>query len=136
MSVDIPGLVDDFDHTSPDVAEHFYEVAREMRQRGPVVHCSRFGGFWAVTRYDDVRSIAKDAGAFRSGDGVTIPISAPPYPSSPWRSTLPNTAPTVDSCILGSHRRRWPRGNPTSAGLSPTHSNPIWPPADVTWSGT
>ena len=93
MSVDIPGLVDDFDHTSPDVAEHFYEVAREMRQRGPVVHCSRFGGFWAVTRYDDVRSIAKDASAFRSGDGVTIPHFGASVPVIPLEIDPPEHSP-------------------------------------------
>jgi cytochrome P450 len=73
MSVDIAGLADNFDHTNPEVTEHFYEVAREMRRRGPVVRSSRFGGFWAVTTYAEVRSVAKDAAAFRSSDGVTIP---------------------------------------------------------------
>ena len=73
MPVDIAGLADDFDHTNPEVTEHFYEVAREMRRRAPVVHSSRFGGFWAVTTYAEVRSVAKDAARFRSRDGVTIP---------------------------------------------------------------
>src|SRR3954454_658778 len=33
-------------------------------------------GFWAVTRYDDVKHVGRDPATFSSADGITIPNAA------------------------------------------------------------
>jgi cytochrome P450 len=87
---DVPSLIEDFDHTSPAVAEHFYDVMKLMRQRCPVAHSSRFGGFWALSRYGDVKAVARDADSFKSGSGVTIPHFGASVPVIPLEVDPPD----------------------------------------------
>ena len=60
-----------------------------MRTKCPVAHTDAYGGFWVISRYDDVVTAAKNDAAFASGHtvnevsplGVTIPSSpVPMYP--------------------------------------------------------
>ncbi len=44
-----------------------------LRDRCPVGWSGRWGGFWVISRYDDVLAIHRDPGTFRSGEGVLIP---------------------------------------------------------------
>ena len=62
-----------FDHTAPMWNEHFHEVGAYMRQKCPVLHSDRHGGFWVVTRYDDVTAVATDTNAFLNSGGVQFP---------------------------------------------------------------
>ncbi len=41
-----------------------HEVYATLRQRCPVVHSNHFGGFWAVTKYDDVLRVLTHADTF------------------------------------------------------------------------
>lgn len=66
-----------FDHYDPALADDPYPTLREMRERCPVVHSERHGGFWAVTRYQDVYAVAHDPATFSSAQGITIPAPAP-----------------------------------------------------------
>jgi cytochrome P450 len=44
-----------------------------LRDRCPVGRSGRWGGFWVVSRYEDVFAIHRDPSTFRSGEGVLIP---------------------------------------------------------------
>lgn len=79
--------VPQFDHHSPDFAERWPEVYREMRDGGcPVAHSPQHGGFHAVSRYEDVRQVLGEPATFPSGrefeidgrvvGGATIPVTA------------------------------------------------------------
>jgi cytochrome P450 len=48
----------------------YFDVLADMRQRAPVLRT--LDGSWAVTRYDDIRSISRDTDRFVSGRGVLI----------------------------------------------------------------
>ncbi|MGA2837327.1 MAG: cytochrome P450 [Acidimicrobiales bacterium] len=48
----------------------YFDVLAELRERAPVHRT--FDGSWAVSRYDDIRSISRDPGRFVSGRGVLI----------------------------------------------------------------
>ena len=102
----------DFDHHSAEYAERSHEINAELRSRCPVAHSSAHGGFYVVSRYDDVVAAAKDDETFASGwhingsspFGVTIPPSSKPhYPIEmdppeygPYRKLLnPMFAPNV-----------------------------------------
>ncbi|MGE0384111.1 MAG: cytochrome P450 [Gammaproteobacteria bacterium] len=55
-----------FDHHSPDYARDHHAVYRELRNSTPIAWTERYGGFWVVTRYDDVAAIARDDLTFSS----------------------------------------------------------------------
>lgn len=53
-------------------AEH-YEGLAKMRRECPVAHGTRYGGFYALTRYEDVKAVFMDPATFSSASGVTLP---------------------------------------------------------------
>ena len=50
--------------------EDYFEVLARLRHEDPVHECAP--GFWAVTRYADVRDLSRDPGGFCSGRGALI----------------------------------------------------------------
>ena len=75
-----PGSEDaGFDHHDPafvrDPESHFGSIRRDH----PILHSDRYGGFWLLTRYEDVTAAALDHEAFTSAVvGTTvIPPSQP-----------------------------------------------------------
>jgi cytochrome P450 len=73
-----------FDHLDSSLsAADVRRAHAEMRERCPVVHSDRHGGFDYVTRYADVRAALTDPATFSSADGVKIPANPllPPVPA-------------------------------------------------------
>ncbi len=68
-----------FDHHDPQFVRDPESVFGPMREEHPLVHSDLYGGFWALTRYDDVTAAALDHDAFSSAvPGTTlIPPSQP-----------------------------------------------------------
>jgi cytochrome P450 len=66
-----------FDHNDPAFVDDPYPTYAEMRERHPVLHSERYGGYWVLTRYADVRHGLLDWETFSSGvPGTTsIPTS-------------------------------------------------------------
>jgi cytochrome P450 len=62
-----------FDHLSPELAREFHPTLARARSRCPVAHSDAYGGFWVVTRYEDVLRIAQDWRTFSSELGITVP---------------------------------------------------------------
>ena len=63
-----------FDHQSPVLAASLHETLAEMREREPVAWSDEHGGFWVVTRYEDVLRVAQDWRTFSSAEGVGVPV--------------------------------------------------------------
>jgi len=59
-----------FNQFSPDYAPHFRDIYSHMRGHCPVAHTDELGGFWAVTRYEDIARVARDSETFSSSYGV------------------------------------------------------------------
>ena len=76
---ELEAFVADFDHHDPRFIENPSPVYEELRDRCPVLHSPRYGGFWLVTRYEDVRRAAKDWRTFTSSvpNVTSIPASHP-----------------------------------------------------------
>jgi cytochrome P450 len=66
---------DHFDHFSPELAADFPAVFSRMRSLCPVAHSDQYGGFWVVSKYDDVFRVAQDWDTFSSAYGLTVPIA-------------------------------------------------------------
>jgi len=68
------------------VRPDFYEVLARLRLEDPVHECG--SGFWAVTRYEDIRDLSRDPHHFCSGRGALV--------NDPLRTTGPGmSAPSI-----------------------------------------
>jgi len=64
-----------FDHLSPEVASDLPGALARMRSLCPVARSEQYGGFWVVTRYEDVLRVAQDWESFSSAHGLTVPVA-------------------------------------------------------------
>lgn len=68
-----------YDHFSELIASDPHATWRQMRDDAPVTWSDQHGGFWALTRYEDVRAAAVDTETFSSAQGISIPkLDLPP----------------------------------------------------------
>lgn len=77
----------DFDHHSPQYADGWPEMTRDMRSKCPIVHTSSWGGFYVVTAYEHLRNVILHDATFSSARTVSgldpenpIGITIPPAP--------------------------------------------------------
>jgi len=64
-----------FDHLSQDVIDNLYPVLDRMRSACPIAHSDVYGGYWVVTRYEEVLRIALDWETYSSAFGLTVPVA-------------------------------------------------------------
>ncbi len=50
-----------------------FDVYRELRERCPVGSSERYGGFWFVTRFDDIHRVEQDWQTFSVAPGMLLP---------------------------------------------------------------
>jgi cytochrome P450 len=66
--------------------DDYFEVLAKLRAEAPVQACGP--GFWAVSRYEDIRNLSRDPAHFCSGRGALV--------NDPMRgSTAPMSAPSI-----------------------------------------
>lgn len=65
--------VDDYDPLASDDPEDVRATFDDLRGRCPVAHSSAYGGFWTLSRYEDVRAAASDSQTFISSVAAVIP---------------------------------------------------------------
>ena len=68
-----------FDPLAPRLAMELDETMTRMRASCPVAHSDRHGGFWFVTRYEDVLTVLQDWETFTSAEGLTVPPTNPVF---------------------------------------------------------
>jgi len=89
----------DFDLDAPDFAQHYDEVLAELVEKCPVAHSKVAGGYWVVSRYEDVKESAQDWETFsseggfepgRGGEGGAklYPVELDPPYQTRWRQAL------------------------------------------------
>jgi cytochrome P450 len=62
-----------FDYLAPQVAHDLHPTLARMRTDHPVAYSEAHGGYWIVTRYEDVLRVAQDWETFSSAHGVSVP---------------------------------------------------------------
>jgi cytochrome P450 len=75
-----------FDHHDPQFVKDPESVFGPLREEHPLVHSDLYGGFWLLTRYDDVTAAALDHESFTSavvGTTVIPPSQPREYPLLP-----------------------------------------------------
>lgn len=56
----------DFDHHSMEYSQRWPELLEELRDECPIARTGAYGGFWVLTRYQDVRDVALDDSTYSS----------------------------------------------------------------------
>jgi cytochrome P450 len=94
-------IPEDFTLAGNDDPEHIFDVYRDLRSRCPVAHTEDYGGYWTLTKYDDIRTAASDAETFISSVKAVVPsdprgIRRPPLNfdaprHTPYRRALSRT---------------------------------------------
>jgi cytochrome P450 len=62
-----------FDCQAPVLGNHLHSALAHLRSHCPVVRSDRHGGYWVVSRYEDVYHVAEDWQTFSSAEGLSIP---------------------------------------------------------------
>jgi cytochrome P450 len=78
-----------FDYRNESMRRHEEEYLRTQRAKCPVMRSAEFGGFWALTKFDDIAAAAHDHEHFTTTEGPTIPAFGRPYGSKPLTSDPP-----------------------------------------------
>lgn len=81
-------LIDHYSLHDKDCQRHRHEIYTEMRASCPVAHSSEHGGYYAVSRYQDVYDVAHKPDLFSSFP-VTIPPFGNPTPMIPIEADPP-----------------------------------------------
>jgi cytochrome P450 len=82
----------DFDHHKQSWVDDPYEIYRQLREQHPVAFSPAHGGFWLLSRYDDVKSALHDWTTFSSAASgrIAIPHTSPgDIPGIPLESDPP-----------------------------------------------
>lgn len=84
----IRNLIEHYSVHSKDVQRYQYQIYSEMRESCPVAHSQEHGGFYAISRYDDIYEVAHKPEVFSSFP-VTIPPFGNPTPMIPLEADPP-----------------------------------------------
>ena len=92
---------DDFDPTVPETFDSPHAEYRRLRAECPVAHTSAHGGFWALTRHEDITRAVKDSELFITSRINVIPnmsmgkrrppLGKDPPEHTPYRKALDRT---------------------------------------------
>jgi cytochrome P450 len=61
------------DNTDPSIAPQLFQTLQDVQRKCPVAWSDAVGGFWALTKYDDLTQAANDWETFTVEEGHTIP---------------------------------------------------------------
>ena len=86
----------EFDHHSSEYAENSRSINAELRAKCPVAHTDAHGGFWVISRYEDVVAAAKNDEVFQASFAAQFmfasPISVKQVLTPSWRKALARTS--------------------------------------------
>lgn len=78
MPIDDEWVTRHFDHLSQDLARDLHPTLARARSLCPVAHSDAYeGGFFVLTRYEDILKVAQDWRAWSSELGITVPYEPP-----------------------------------------------------------
>ena len=72
------GTQPDWDRLAPPALDDPLTAQAHLRARCPVAWADRAGGFWAVTRYEDIVAVVRDSETFVNGGGPQWGKARPP----------------------------------------------------------
>ncbi len=85
--------VEDFDAEAPETFDSPHALYRELRQRCPVAYSRGLGGFWALTRYEDIERTLIDWQTFTTTIQNVVPRVATTQRRPPLHLDPPDHTP-------------------------------------------
>lgn len=95
---DVPAhLIVDYDVHDPAHAQNVYARLNEIREQYPLAYSTTHGGYWIVTRYEDVHEVSRNHEYFSNDPvgipdegrpGKYIPLEVDPPEHTEWRQLL------------------------------------------------
>ena len=83
----------DFDPDVPETFDSPHEMFRDLRARCPVAYSTAMGGFWAVTKYDDIVRVLTDWETFTTTIQNVVPRVATTQRRPPLHLDPPGNQP-------------------------------------------
>lgn len=71
------------DNTDPKLLQRLPEILVDLQDRCPVAWSEFAGGFWALSKYDDVSNAANDWATYSAAQGIMIPPTGASMPVIP-----------------------------------------------------
>ena len=65
-----------YDHRSSKVTVAPWDLWKRLRDQCPAIHSDHYGGFWFVSRHEDVNRVLVDWETFTAAEGTNIPRQA------------------------------------------------------------
>lgn len=139
----------DFEFAEDSIPADIYAQFDTLRSRCPVAYSPEYGGYWMLTRYEDVKNCASDTSAFISSVKAVIPsdprgtrrppLNTDPPVHTPYRTAIDRTLKIsrlkrLESVLEDHARREWKvlverRGGNVSADFGANFA--AW--VEVTW---
>jgi cytochrome P450 len=89
----------DFDADVPEDFDSPHALFRELRQRCPVAYSEAMGGFWAITKYDDIVRVLTDWRTFTTTIQNVVPRVATTQRRPPLHLDPPGNVPYRNAII-------------------------------------
>lgn len=96
----------DFDPCSPETLESAHRDYARLRTHCPAAYSDAWGGFWAFTRYEDVRAAASDPRTFTTTVQNVVPRVAPTGRRAPLHLDPPEHTPyrkAINALLTADH---------------------------------
>ncbi|KAK7186892.1 putative cytochrome P450 [Paraphaeosphaeria sporulosa] len=112
----------DFELAESSIPSDIYEQFDTLRSKCPVAYSSQMGGYWMLTRYEDVKNCASDTSTFISSVKAVIPsdprgtrrppLNTDPPVHTPYRTAIDRTLKIsrlkrLESVLEDHARREW-----------------------------
>ena len=112
----------DFELYESSIPSEIYEQFDVLRSKCPVAYTSQMGGYWMLTRYDDVKAAASDTATFISSVKAVIPsdprgtrrppLNTDPPVHTPYRTAIDRTLKSsrikrLETVLEGHAQREW-----------------------------
>ncbi|WP_138444305.1 cytochrome P450 [Sinomonas susongensis] len=119
-------IPEDFDPGSSDHPDEVHAIYRDLRQRCPVAHSDSYGGFWALTKYDDVKEAALFDSRFISSVRAVVPSDPRGLRRPPLNFDAPHHTPFRKALDATLSRARLARLEPTLRGHAVAELKPLF----------
>lgn len=97
--------IDDSAAVMSDEPDKIYEEYEYLRKRCPLIHTRQYGGYWLMTRYEDIKCAAMDSQTYISSVKAVVPsdprglrrppLNFDPPAHTPFRTALERTVKPV-----------------------------------------
>jgi cytochrome P450 len=112
----------DFEQSDASIPDEIYAQFDSLRSTCPVAYSSEMGGYWMLTRYEDIKNCAADTATFISSVKAVIPsdprgtrrppLNTDPPVHTPYRTAIdrtlkPSRLQRLKAVLEGHARREW-----------------------------